>query len=125
MTIPRLELCAALLLAQLMQTVVESLKLIYNEIHMWSDSTIVLHWIQTSPHSLKTFVANRVAEIQSLTHKTKWHHIATEENPADYISRGQIPSEFLKNKLWLHGPAWLSEDENKWKIMQLSSIEIP
>ena len=124
-TIPRLELCAALLLSQLIQEVTESLKLEFKDIYLWSDSTITLHWIKTPPHLLKTFIANRVAEIQTLTENFKWQHIATEENPADFISRGQTPSEFIKNKLWLHGPSWLLKNEQDWKALQLSNIEIP
>lgn len=53
----------------------------------WCDATIVLHWLKTSPHLLKTYVANRVAKIQELTESFKWHHVSTEENPADTISR--------------------------------------
>ncbi|CAK9799131.1 hypothetical protein ANTPLA_LOCUS1906 [Anthophora plagiata] len=125
MTIPRLELCAAQLLAKLITTVSESLNLSYSKIKMWSDSTIVLHWINASPHCLKTFVANRVSEIQSRTNVNNWFHISTEENPADYISRGQTPSELLQNKHWLYGPRWLVQNENKWKIKQLADMVIP
>ncbi|XP_043259316.1 uncharacterized protein LOC122401314 [Colletes gigas] len=124
-TIPRLELCAAQLLARLVDTVSRSLNLKYSKIQLWSDSTIVLHWIQTSPHCLKTFVANRVAEIQSLTNVSNWFHVSTEDNPADYISRGQTPSEFIKNTHWQHGPVWLSQRENNWKVKHLLPMIVP
>ncbi|XP_058810258.1 uncharacterized protein LOC131675343 [Phymastichus coffea] len=124
-TIPRLELCAALLLSELIQKVIEALKLKYDNVYLWFDSTITLHWLKTSPNSLKTFVANRVVEIQTLTESFTWQHIATEENPADFISRGQTASEFIKNKLWLHGPSWLLENEQNWKTLKLSKVEIP
>ncbi|XP_043263007.1 uncharacterized protein LOC122403517 [Colletes gigas] len=125
MTIPRLELCAAQLLARLIDTVSRSLNLKYSKIQLWSDSTIVLHWIQTSPHCLKTFVANRVAEIQSLTNINNWFHIGTEDNPADYISRGQAPSEFINNTHWQHGPSWLVQSENNWKFKHLVTMIVP
>ena len=66
MTLPRLELSAALLLARLCTTVKQALKNKIKPTYLWSDLTIALHWINTEPHLLKTFVANRVSEIQIL-----------------------------------------------------------
>lgn len=65
--IPRLELCGALLLAKLYREVQHVLGLSSSKIVLWSDSTIVLHWIKTSPHRLKPYVSHRVAQIQEIT----------------------------------------------------------
>ncbi|XP_070516626.1 uncharacterized protein [Cardiocondyla obscurior] len=45
-TIPRLELCGALLLARLFSEVAKAIDLEFNKIIFWSDSTIVLHWLK-------------------------------------------------------------------------------
>lgn len=103
-SIPRLELCAAQLLAKLYAHVHRTLKIKLDKIHLWTDSTIVLHWIRTSPHTLKTFVGNRVAEIQEKTKPNDWRHIPSEDNPADQLSRGQTPRMFVENMLWRDGP---------------------
>ena len=66
-TLPRLELCAAVLLARLMNRVQEVLTHKFEHIFYWSDSTIVLSWIRGPSYQWKTFVANRVAEIQLLS----------------------------------------------------------
>lgn len=108
-TIPRLELCAAVLLAQLMRKVNMSLHLELSRICLWSDSTIVLAWIRNMPHQLKTFVANRVSTIQELSETYQWQHVRSEENPADLISRGLDPVKILHNELWWHGPHFLSQ----------------
>ncbi|CAK9813845.1 hypothetical protein ANTPLA_LOCUS8006 [Anthophora plagiata] len=113
-TIPRLELSGALLLSSLATTVQRALHVKVNRSIFWTDSTIVLHWINTSPHSLKTFVANRVSEIQTRTSITDWRHVRTEDNPADLISRGQSAVEFLQPSIWQQGPAWLKEEESHW-----------
>lgn len=64
-TLPRLELCAALLLSNLMVYVRQVLqRLNFDAEHDWSDSTVALSWIRSSPHRWKTFVRNRVARIQ-------------------------------------------------------------
>lgn len=106
-TIPRLELCAALLLARLIQRVRTALALNINSVNCWCDSSIALAWIKTAPNLLKTFVANRVAEIQDLTVQYEWRHVASKENPADLLSRGVSPLNLIKAKLWWHGPVWL------------------
>lgn len=91
----------------------------------WSDSTITLHWIRTSSHKLKTFVANRVSQIQEDTRVGVWRHVPSEDNPADALSRGQSPLEFISNYFWLNGPTWLSNDEQAWPPNLLPDIEVP
>ena len=124
-SLPKLELCAALLLANLYTSTCQSLKVKIDKAHFWSDSTITLHWINTPSHTLNTFVANRVAEIQTLTDPCDWKHVPTFENPADLISRGQTPHEFLENKFWQYGPQWLCQRETTWPQMQFYQGEDP
>ncbi|GFV51652.1 integrase catalytic domain-containing protein [Trichonephila clavipes] len=104
LTIPRLELSAALLLSRLVKKVVPILQLSIHKIWMWTDSTIALAWIKTEPHKLKTFVNNRVAEIQALSKDYHWKHVSSKNNPADLISRGCNVDELLKNEMWFSGP---------------------
>ena len=124
-SLPRLELCAAGLLARLYKSTSEALNMKFQSVKFWSDSTISLHWIKTSPHFLKTFVANRVAEIQSITNSEDWFHVSSSDNPADAISRGQETSIFLNNIMWLKGPTWLEHDEVTWPESKLHAVEIP
>ncbi|XP_076624584.1 uncharacterized protein LOC143343501 [Colletes latitarsis] len=125
-TLPRLELCAAELLAKLYKAVITALrKIAFDQTVFWSDSTVTLHWINTSPHMLKTFVAHRVSNIQTLTHGQQWRHIASEHNPADLISRGMTPKEFVGNRLWHYGPDWLTYPESAWPNTILTPINIP
>ncbi|GFW38313.1 integrase catalytic domain-containing protein [Trichonephila clavipes] len=104
LTIPRLELSAALLLSRLVKRVVPILQLSIHKIWMWTDSKIALAWIKTEPHKLKTFVSNRVAEIQALSKDYHWKHVSSKNNPADLISRGCKVDELLKNEMWFSGP---------------------
>ncbi|XP_011859827.1 PREDICTED: uncharacterized protein LOC105557253 [Vollenhovia emeryi] len=66
-SLPRLELEAVLLLAQLYNIVKRSYRDKINKVRLWSDSMITLSWIKTPPHLLKTFVATRASKIQGLT----------------------------------------------------------
>ena len=113
-TIPRLELCAALLLAELVDKVKQSMQIDFNQIYYWCDSTIVIAWIKMSPSLLKTFIANRISQIQTWTLSKSWHYINTLENPADLLSRGISPSDLLNSNIWFHGPSWLSCSNDQW-----------
>lgn len=113
-TIPRLELCGALVLAQLISSIKHNLPISFSRIILWSDSTTALSWITTDPGNLKTFVCNRVIEIRELTKEMEWRHVGTKDNPADLISRGLLPSEIRAATIWWSGPAFLHHDETQW-----------
>nr|CAH7760091.1 unnamed protein product [Callosobruchus chinensis] len=116
LTIPRLELCGAFVLAQLMTKVRQSMSISFDETFLWCDSTVCLAWIGTEPNQLQPFVQNRVAQIQTLTQPNSWHYISTSENPADFLSRGVSPHSLVDNMLWWNGPAWLSQEYSTWPI---------
>ncbi|XP_062703578.1 uncharacterized protein LOC134286032 [Aedes albopictus] len=105
LTIPRLELCAALLLSRLVPKCVGSLKMEIQRICLWSDSNIVLAWLKRLPNDV--FVRNRVMEINSATQGFIWSYVRSEDNPADVVSRGQLPQTLASNSLWWNGPTFL------------------
>ncbi len=86
-SIPRLELCGARLLAKLLAKVRTSLKVNLENTYAWSDSTIVLHWLDGNPKRYKTFVGNRISTILELLPSRCWNHVPTSSNPADCASR--------------------------------------
>ncbi|XP_055522917.1 uncharacterized protein LOC129717097 [Wyeomyia smithii] len=98
-TIPRLELCGARLAAQLFEKVSRSIKFTA-PVYFWTDSTCVLRWIRATPATWTTYVANRVATIQSLTKISQWNHVPGIHNPADLISRGIAPEDIVHNLFW-------------------------
>ncbi|GFV82479.1 uncharacterized protein TNCV_3982711 [Trichonephila clavipes] len=112
LTIPRLELCAAVLLAKLVKRVVAALQLETAELYLWSDSMIVLAWLRKEPMDLKTFVQNRVTKIQEFYPNQLWRHVPSDQNPADLVSRGVDPDKLLQQNLWFNGPTFLSGDDD-------------
>lgn len=116
LSIPRLELCAAVLLSNLVDFVlnVYKSKVNFEKIFAWSDSTVALHWIRSSPHRWKTFVANRVSHIQDRVPPECWRHISSLYNPADPASRGLLPESMVSCSLWWAGPPWLSKPSHFW-----------
>lgn len=116
-TIPRLELCAALLAANLCKSVTDSLRVTPSKITHWCDSNVVLCWINNDPSKLKTFVANRTSEILDLTDRKSWRYVPTDANPADLISRGVNACQLHDNTMWWQGPSYLYSDESQWPIL--------
>ncbi|XP_062541389.1 uncharacterized protein LOC134209417 [Armigeres subalbatus] len=114
LSIPRLELSAAVLAARLHAKILEALDMAISASYFWSDSSVTLEWLRSSPHVWKTFIANRVSEIQTTTHGSQWNHVAGTHNPADLITRGMKVDEFLSSDLWQHGPFWLSLHRENW-----------
>ena len=109
-TLPRLELLAALLTAKLVKFVIKALHLKDPTYYCWSDSKVTLSWIKGNPHDWKMFVANRVSAIQNLTPPENWYFCPGTENPADLITRGLLVEKLLTNPLWLWGSPWLSSE---------------
>lgn len=113
-TVPRLELSAAVLLVRQVQRLQQLLGLNNVPIHLWTDSTVTLAWvIKSHPSRWKDFVKNRVALIQELA-DSRWHHISGKENPADLASRGISPQRLQEERLWWHGPHWLRRHSTSW-----------
>ena len=75
MTVPRLELQAALLAARMAKTINDEIDISIVERTFWSDSTTVLQWIRSDPRSKQIFVANRLSEIHDLTRNTEWRWV--------------------------------------------------
>jgi len=125
LTLPRLELCAAMLLANMSQSTLRALKTSFNKVRLWTDSMIVLAWLKSPPARWKTFVANRVNHIQEITNVDDWNHVKSKENPADLVSRGTDANILRNSRLWWQGPAWLQKEETSWpRCEEMAEISI-
>ncbi|XP_055622276.1 uncharacterized protein LOC129765864 [Toxorhynchites rutilus septentrionalis] len=122
LSIARLELCAAVLAAHLYHRIKQAIDVSISAAYFWSDSSVTLQWLQSPPNVWKTFVANRVSEVQHYTHGCRWNHISGVENPADLVSRGLSVEDFLCSDLWKRGPAWLSSSSEHWPISKPSEV---
>lgn len=109
LTILRLELCGAYLLAQLLHHVQHVFELPLSSVYAWTDSTIVLSWLVGNRRRFKTYMGNRVSYIVDLIGPQRWNHVIGVENPADCASRGLFPSELLVHTFW-------------WKLAETDSV---
>lgn len=104
LTISRLELFAALILARLATHTQRTLDLAKILIFLWSDSSVTLTWIMAHPSRWKDFVRNRITAIQEVTPTASWRFISGFQNPADCASRGIKADQLERHSLWWTGP---------------------
>ena len=97
LTIPKLELSAALTAARLDEMLKKELTIPIEESHFWSDFKAVLMSIRNSRKKFPVYVANRLAEIENLTSTKNWHYIPSQMNPADKVSRGISAKRLVKS----------------------------
>ena len=107
-SIPRLELTAAVLAVKLDVLVRKEIDLPVGSSYFWIDSNAVLYCIKNSTKRFPVFVANRLAIIKNHTSVEQWHHVSSKQNPPDIASRGVEASKLISEN-WLNGPSFLSQ----------------
>lgn len=111
LTIPRLELMAALIGSRLMSFVQVTLHIEEPKVLYWTDSTDVLFWLRNQKPR-KVFVNNRVSSILQLTKPEQWRHVKGTENPADLGTRAVSLSQLITLEKWWKGPQFILDDES-------------
>ena len=130
LTIPKLELVAAILATRLVKFVANAVPFPFATKIIWLDAKIVLNWIVTSK-TLPTFQRNQIQEIRSLQ-GVVFHHIAGIENPADLPNRGSSSADMDQSNWWcgclIHQngrrpsqPTWKQTPSSQEKLQQPST----
>ena len=116
LTVPRLELMGALLLARLIDSIRKALKLDVELLPslFYSDSQL------GENKEWKPFAQNRVQIIRSLVPANNWKFCPGKDNPADLPSRGASVSELLTKFILFQGPEWIGT-----KLIENISSEMP
>ncbi|XP_055622973.1 uncharacterized protein LOC129766466 [Toxorhynchites rutilus septentrionalis] len=111
LSIPRLELQAAMLGARLMQTICTALTLNISKRILWTDSATVLAWLRSETRRYHQFVSFRIGEILSLTRMDEWRHVPTKLNVADEATKWGSGPKFDPCCRWFKGPTFLGDVE--------------
>ncbi|KAL6471732.1 hypothetical protein MHYP_G00203820 [Metynnis hypsauchen] len=109
-SIPRLELAAAVVSAKASVVLKGELDMKIDQEFFWTDSQVVLGYINNDARRFHIFVANLVQLIRDNSDRNQWHYVDTSENPADHASRGLRASD-IHSTNWLRGPKFLWERE--------------
>ena len=125
MTIPRLDLSAAVLAVRMNQKLQEELQLKFVRSSFWTDSAPVLQYITNEDKRFYTFLAKWLAVFHDGSDLSQWNYVPTNINPADDVSRGLTAKELLSNERCFGGPAFLQwENKSSWPINPVSSAII-
>lgn len=109
-TVPRLELSAAVVAARTSVMLRNELEISDLKERFWTDSKVVIGYVNNDAKRFHVFVANRIQRIKSLTDPQQWHYVQSEHNPADHASRGLDVKQLLTSN-WLNGPDFLWQRE--------------
>ena len=121
-SVPRLELSAAVLAVRVRKLLERELDMVFDSVHMWTDSMVVLSCVRNRTTRFKTYVANRLSYIHDGTGVDEWSYVPTSVNPADVGSRGCAPTGL---SLWLSGPEFLAGPADGWPVEPAVQSALP
>ncbi|KAM4691904.1 uncharacterized protein WCC33_016712 [Rhinophrynus dorsalis] len=108
-TIPRLELCGAVLAVELAELIENEIDCKLETIRIFTDSKVVLGYICNKKRRFYVYVANQVERIRKSTQPDQWYHVPTDQNPPDTATRS-VPAACIQNSLRLTGPMFLTHE---------------
>ena len=114
-SVPKLELNAALLGARVARSIEASLPVKITRRRFWTDSSTVRNWIRATAAYYQVFVSNRIGEIQTLTEAEEWRFVPGVLNPADAATRSTLDGDIFPSA-WLSGPDFLLKPDSEWPV---------
>ncbi|XP_068224543.1 uncharacterized protein [Palaemon carinicauda] len=125
LSIPRLELCGAVIACRMRKAIEDEMTYKFSSVMHITDSSIVRAQIQKESYGFGTFVATRIAEVQSKSDPNEWWWIASGLNPADLLTRPQDPLNVAVVYSWKYGPEFMALPLEVWPISQSVNCELP
>ena len=124
LSIPKLELCAAVISTRLRRKIEELMDYKFLEVYQLTDSMLVKDQIMSEGHGFQTFTAVRVGEIQENSKVSEWFWIPSEYNPADLLTRGDKITTKEDEAFWKNGPKFLSRPFEEWHIERSGEFKV-
>ncbi|XP_065083398.1 uncharacterized protein LOC135705552 [Ochlerotatus camptorhynchus] len=115
LSIPRLELQAALIGSRLLDNICKALTIPVAARYLWSDSTTVLAWLKSETRRYHQFVGFRVGEILSTTTVDEWRKVQSKVNVADQATKWRDGPSFRPDGWWYVGPTFLMKPDENWR----------
>ncbi|XP_055614821.1 uncharacterized protein LOC129761139 [Toxorhynchites rutilus septentrionalis] len=122
-SIPRLELQAAVIGARLANIIMAGHSIKIERRYFWTDARDVICWLQSDHRRYSHFVAFRVGEILEATDISEWRCLGTKVNVADDGTKWKNKPDLSSTSRWFNGPPFLWELEGEWPKSSLNGIE--
>ncbi|XP_037825845.1 uncharacterized protein LOC119613850, partial [Lucilia sericata] len=120
-SIPKLELMAAVIGLRLANFVVNEMSIKVHSKFFWSDSKDVLYWIRSDARKFQQFVSLRIGEILEGSHVKQWRWVPSALNVADDGTKWNSVPNLNFNTRWFLGPSFLNFDESEWPTSEFSN----
>ncbi|XP_062714141.1 uncharacterized protein LOC134290926 [Aedes albopictus] len=121
LSIPRLELKAAVLGVRILESIQGYHTYQISRRFLWSDSSTVLAWIRSEHRRYNKFVAVRIGEILTVTDVKEWKWVPSGMNSADLATKWKKGPNFSSTSSWFSGPSFLHQSEEFWPQQTLST----
>ena len=116
-SLPRLELLAAVVNSRLLHFIVDSLNnLKISRVLCWTDSSITLYWIKRPMLHGNHLSQTGCPRFTTTWEPSLWQHCPGETNPGDATTRGQNILKLVDNNFWWNGPSWLKMPQESWPV---------
>ena len=99
-SIDRVELCGAVLNKRLKTFLEKESRYQFAKYYHIVDSQIVHGMVQKESYGFNTFAATRIGEIQEGTDPQDWYWVESDNNIADWITRGKRPNDIDADSDW-------------------------
>ncbi|XP_058128695.1 uncharacterized protein LOC131292964 [Anopheles ziemanni] len=115
-SIPRLELNAAVIGSRLARSICNSHRLTIQRKVYWTDSRNVVCWLRSDHRQYNQYVACRVGEILEASDTNEWRWVSTKLNVADDGTKWLKAPDMTPSSRWFRGPSFLWEAEGEWPL---------
>ena len=123
-TIPRLELCAAMDTVHSALKVIEEIDVEIGGTYFYTDSLIVMGYLQNTKKRFSRYVTRRVEEILKFSKVPQWSHISGSHNVGDIATKPHNPKELLQTD-WFIGPQFLRIEGMPIPSVKPTAIDLP
>ena len=124
LTIPKLELQAAVFAVRLKEAIVTKTNVKPNSIYFWLDSRTVIKYICNENGHFPPYIMHRVNETRRHSNIENWSYIKTADNIADYCTRPRNMGSHSSQKRFLVGPEiFISKRTNKEQLYGITNSQ--
>ena len=122
LSMPRLELQPAVLVCRMRSVIVEETKCELKEVHLWTDSKIVINYIKNEITNFGVFIAHHINEIRNNSTVNKQHYVSTKDNFADDLTRYKGFDSLQNASRWCNGLDVLHNNLENQEIVNVNTI---